>query len=206
MIAWFVASHLVSTLTGGGLLKLFLGNLMGDLKAVIAFLKAHSIWLTVSIVLASCWGVDHVISHRHSAKVEKQLTSANNALDTTKANLLAAADRAKREDAANAERVKAEQSAINERSAHDFEARIAAARAAAERLQRASAAHSGSGGTTPVSAVPASSGGTAQASGQDQLSTTDALTATEQAIQLDELISWIRRQHQVDPNKAPPHG
>lgn len=206
MIAWFVASHLFSTFAGGGLLKLFLGNLMGDLKAVLAFLKAHSIWLTVSIVLASCWGVDHVISHRHSAKVEKQLTAANNALDTTKANLLAAADRARREDAANAERVKAEQSAINERSAHDFETRIAVARAAAERLRRASAANPGNGGGPPVSGVSASSGGAADGPGQNQLSSTDALTATEQAIQLDELISWIRRQHQVDPNKAPPHG
>jgi hypothetical protein len=74
MLTWFVASHLISRFAGGGLLKLFLGNLMGDLKAVVAFLKAHSIWLTVSIVLASCWGVDHVISHRHAAKVESQLS------------------------------------------------------------------------------------------------------------------------------------
>jgi len=36
------------------------------------------------------------------------------------------------------------------------------------------------------------------------------LTATEQAIQLDELIKWVRRQHSVDPNgnaeARPPEG
>jgi hypothetical protein len=29
------------------------------------------------------------------------------------------------------------------------------------------------------------------------------LTATEQAIELDELIKWIRQQHSVDPNAQP---
>ena len=32
--------------------------------------------------------------------------------------------------------------------------------------------------------------------------TSAALTATEQAIQLDELIAWVRKQAAVDPNKA----
>jgi hypothetical protein len=102
--------------------------------------------------------------------------------------------------------VKAEQSAINERSANDFETRIAAARATAQRLQREAAAHPGNGGSASVSGLSAAPSGTAQTPGEGGLSVSDALTATEQAIQLDELISWIRRQHQVDPNKASPHG
>jgi hypothetical protein len=36
--------------------------------------------------------------------------------------------------------------------------------------------------------------------GADRLSVSDALTATEQAIQLDELIKWIRAQAKVDNN------
>jgi len=47
-------------------------------------------------------------------------------------------------------------------------------------------------------AIPASPGGAAQSSGEDRLSDADALTATEQAIQLDELIKWVRQQAEVD--------
>jgi hypothetical protein len=42
-----------------------------------------------------------------------------------------------------------------------------------------------------------------------ELPAPDALTATEQAIQLDELIKWIRSQAKVDNNPPPvasPHG
>ena len=42
--------------------------------------------------------------------------------------------------------------------------------------------------------------GAAQAAGQDRLPQADALTATEQAIQLDELIKWVRKQAAVDNN------
>jgi hypothetical protein len=48
--------------------------------------------------------------------------------------------------------------------------------------------------------LSASAGGTSQAAAQDRLSPTDALTATEQAIQLDELIKWVKAQAKVDNN------
>jgi hypothetical protein len=38
---------------------------------------------------------------------------------------------------------------------------------------------------------------------EGRLPPADALTATEQAIQLDELIKWVRSQAQVDVNAAP---
>lgn len=184
-----------------------IGTLLGRF---FASLNAQGvIGLAASLFLAFLWlrtGGEARHWHKQSDQFQKLYTAEKNALDQTKANLLAARNKAKAEDAANVERVKAEQSAINERSAHDFETRIAAARAAAERLQRASAAHPGSGGNSPVPGLSSAPGGTAEAAGQDRLSPTDALTATEQAIQLDELISWARRQHQVDPNKATPHG
>jgi len=82
-----------------------------------------------------------------------------------------------------------------------FEARLAAARAAAERLRLrpAAAADSGAGTGTPVSRIPTSTGGSAQTPGQDGLPPSDALTATEQAIQLDELIKWVKAQASVQP-------
>jgi len=117
----------------------------------------------------------------------------------TVASYRAAAERARQADAANAARVKASQAAINERTANDYETRIAAARASAGRLRRqaGTGADSGGGGTAPVPGLSASTPGTAQAAGQDGLSQSERLIATEQAIQLDELIKWVRQQHAV---------
>ena len=46
--------------------------------------------------------------------------------------------------------------------------------------------------------LPVAAGKTARSTGENGLPAEDALTATEQAIQLDELIKWVRRQHEVD--------
>ena len=115
----------------------------------------------------------------------------------TIANYRAAAEAARAADKAAAERAAAEQRAINERTVHDYETRLAAARAAADRLRRegTAAADRRSRGNAPVPGLSAAPDGTAQAAGQDRLP--DALLATEQAIQLDELIKWVRQQHAV---------
>ena len=126
----------------------------------------------------------------------------------TVANYRAAAEQARRNDAENLARVKAEQVKINERTGHDFETRIAAARASAERLrEQASAAASdpGDGRAAPVPGISAAAGGAAQAAGENRLPESDALIATEQAIQLDELIKWVRAQADVPASAAPTH-
>ena len=124
------------------------------------------------------------------------------AFSTTVANARAAADQARAADQANAARVTQEQGAITERTINDFEARLAAARADAQRLrvQPEAAADSGAGRGAPMPGVPAAAGGADQTAGEDRLPPEDSLTATEQAIQLDELIKWIRRQAAVDNN------
>jgi hypothetical protein len=48
--------------------------------------------------------------------------------------------------------------------------------------------------------LSAPTGGAAQDAGHDRLPHSDALTATEQAIQLDELINWVKAQANIDPN------
>jgi hypothetical protein len=53
-----------------------------------------------------------------------------------------------------------------------------------------------------VPGLSAAAGGAAQGTGKDRLPPADALTATEQAIQLDELIKWVRAQAAVDTNAA----
>jgi hypothetical protein len=141
---------------------------------------------------------------KQSAGFEQLYRNSETAFAETVANVRAAADLARAADRANADRVAAAQDAINERTAHDFEARLADARARAKRLHfhPQTAADPRAGRAASVPGVPAATGVAAQASGEDRLSGPDALTATEQAIQLDELIKWVRSQAKVDNNPA----
>ena len=134
----------------------------------------------------------------HYAEV---LASERGATAATIANVRAAAEQARAADKANAERVVARQGEINERSANDFETRLAVARAAAQRLRgegATGAADPGAGRAAAVPGLSAAAQGAAQAAGEDRLSAAERLIATEQAIQLDELIKWVERQHLVD--------
>jgi hypothetical protein len=131
---------------------------------------------------------------KQSSQFEQLYRGDQAAFAGTVANYRAAAAAARAADAASAARVRAEQGAINQRSEHDYETRVAAARAGAQRLRveaATAAAHPRGGGTTPVPGLSAPAGQFAQAPGQNGLPVDDALTATEQAIQLDELINWV---------------
>jgi hypothetical protein len=131
------------------------------------------------------------------------ISSERNAHAATVAGYRAAAEKARREDLERLARVKASQAAINERTAHDYESRIAAARASYERLRNdahAAAADPRTERTAPVPAISSSSGTAAQGAGEDGFPLADRLLATEQAIQLDELIKWVRRQAEVPTN------
>ena len=144
---------------------------------------------------------------KQSAQYEQLYRGQQLALARTVAGYRAATDAARAADQANARRVTAEQNAINERIAHDYETRLAAARARAARLQlgaRAAAGDPCAGRDAAVPGLPAARCGPAQAARENRLPAADALIATEQAIQLDELIRWVRRQHSIDVNAAPP--
>ena len=140
---------------------------------------------------------------KESGHFEQLYDQQRTALATTVANYRSAAEQARAADQANAERVAAEQRSINERTSNDYETRLAAARSLAQRLRGESASASADSGASGGAAVPGlstSAGGPAQGATQDGLPQSDRLTATEQAIQLDELIKWVRGQSSVDPN------
>ena len=145
---------------------------------------------------------------KQSASFEQLYRGEQAAFAGTVANYRAAAEQARAADQANLARVAAQQRAISERTSNDFEARLAAARQIArhlspERLRGETAgapADPGAPRTTPVPGLPIAPGGAAQAAGQDGLSPSDGLTATEQAIQLDELIKWVKAQAEVVPD------
>jgi hypothetical protein len=135
-----------------------------------------------------------------TAHYAELLAAERGAHSATVAGYRAAATQARAADSANAARVKAEQAAINERTADEYQNRIAAARAAAGSLRRttAAAADSGRGGAAPVPGLSAAAARASQTAGEDGLPDPDALIATEQAIQLDELINWVKAQSEVE--------
>jgi hypothetical protein len=141
---------------------------------------------------------------KQSAGFEQLYSHEQAAFAGTVANTRASAEQARAADKANADRVAAEQLTINEGTANAYETRLAAARARADelRVRSQAAANRGAGGGASVPGLPAAARGAAQAAGQDRLPGSDALTATEQAIQLDELIKWVRAQAAVDNNPA----
>ena len=142
-----------------------------------------------------------------AAERQVQTLETKAAFDTTVADYRAAAERALRQDEANAARVRAEQLEINERTRNDYQTRIAAARASAQRLraQSVGASDPGRGAGAPMPGLSSAAEGAPQATGQDELPagtstelrSGDALIATEQAIQLDELIQWVQSQSEV---------
>jgi hypothetical protein len=164
--------------------------------------------IAASLILAVLLVMQKVeTSHwkKQSSQFEQLYRGEQATFAGTVANYRAAAEAARAADLASAQRVHAEQARINERTAYDYEARLADARARAQRLRlqpQSAAADSGGPGGPPVPGLSAAPGGAAQAAGEDGLSASlvddDALTATEQAIQLDELIKWVRRQATVD--------
>ncbi len=154
-----------------------------------------------------------------AAERQYRLEAERTAHAGTMVQYRAAADRARAADRANADRVKSAQAAINERSVDDYQKRLAAARSAANRLRVPAAAPAGNSGAGRAATLPglsAAAGGAAETAGQDRLSVDeerarrdrgalgpeDALIATEQAIQLDELIKWVRRQAEIDVNRS----
>ncbi len=161
--------------------------------------------------IAACLGLGLLLliqkgetSHwkKQSASFEQLYHQDQAAFATTVANYRVAATEAAAADQANVQRVAADQAAITERTADDFESRLAAARADAQRLRSQSFAPADPSARrdAPMSGVSTAAPHSAQAPGQDGLPAVDALTATEQAIQLDELIKWVRAQAAINPN------
>ena len=92
------------------------------------------------------------------------------------------------------------------RVSDDFEVRIADARARAAAVSvrgQAAATDQGGGGIAPVPGVPDPARVAGEAAGENRLPAADALIATEQAIQLDELINWIEAQTRVAAEPGP---
>jgi hypothetical protein len=187
--------------------RLFLGGGIGIVRGIGGWLGKRSFAEIALIAVVAASLVIHLAEVHRLHKAEGQLLATSNAL--RKERLAHAADIARwkvgqaQADAlakANVARVTAEQKTIADERTKSYESRIADARARADRLRGASSIHQGTADATGMPGVPAAPG-LGQASGQGGLSAGDALIATEQAIELDELIKEWRKQSAIDPNK-----
>jgi signal transduction histidine kinase len=165
--------------------------------------------IAVSLALAILLVIQRGETHhwrKQSGQFEQLYQREQAALAGTVANYRAAAEAARAADRANAQNVAAEQTKISQEKSDEFETRLAAARAAAERLRigAAAAANPRSRGAAPVPGLSAAAGQPDQTAREDGFSIPDSLTATEQAIQLDELIKWVKAQAEVQPNADSP--
>ena len=166
-----------------------------NLQGIIGIAAAA---LLLVLVLVKAGEVRHW--RKQSARFELSYLAAQSEAARTVANYRAAADTARAADLANAARVAAGQRAISERTSNDLETRLTDARARAHRLRlaanaAATAGRAGRAASLPTAPATAGApGGTAQENG---LSLPDRLIATEQSIQLDELIKWVTAQETV---------
>lgn len=123
--------------------------------------------------------------------VPAQISFLGEALNAVRAKTA----KAQADDAAHAKAVETQQTQIGQESSRDYQAELARVRADyAERLRRASAANSGGGGKPSVPGASAGSSGSDAAAAQGGLPSPDALTATEQALQLQALQDWARKE------------
>jgi hypothetical protein len=142
---------------------------------------------------------------KQSGRYEQLYLAEQGSRAQTIANYRAAAEAARKEDLALARRVAAEQRSISERTNHDLQARLADARARAQRMQLGQGSTAAARGGRRAAAVPAAgaaSGAAGRAAEENGFSLADRLLATEQAIQLDELIKWVNGQAAVGRGDA----
>lgn len=165
--------------------------------------------LAASLILALLL-ITAKIDARHwrkqSTQFEQLYRGSEAALAGTIANVRAAAAAAEAADRAHIARVESAQASISERSTDALEFRLSDARARAQRLRDetgSAATAPGGGAAAIVPGLASRAPGAAEAARKTGFPVPDALIATEQAIQLDELIKWVRAQGAVDGAAEP---
>lgn len=167
----------------------------------------HAVILGLAVALAWHWLVIGPRLRTDLASEKAAHLETKQAWEQDIGNFLAAVAEAGRFDAANAERVRSEQDAINRRIADDYEARLRALRARAAAaaaggvrhiVESPTAASGGAGAAVP--GLPDAAGRSGEAPDPAGFPLAAAVIASEQALQLDALISWVEQQAAVDVN------
>lgn len=164
---------------------------------LIGMLRSH--WrLALFLALAGYAALLHLRlgeEKMHGAKLQARLVEASMLLDRERAEVRLRTATALAQDTARAARVERDQAIISKESVSEYQSDIAAVRASAQRLHGAtSTADPNSRGGKNLPGFPGTSGRADGASCENQLHAGDALIASEIALRLKALQSWLRQQ------------
>lgn len=160
-------------------------------KAALGFVTRYP-WQSAAIaLLVACAWLWRANNGLHDAIKAERAAHAQ-----TVANFRDAQAKAELAQKANLARVSIQQRNISDETLDDYNRRVADLR---ERYKRLLAqGNRGASGNPDLPAIPNATSGIDEAPKQDGLPAADALTASEQALQLDALITWVERQAKVE--------
>ena len=172
------------------LLKGF-GFVKEAIKAAIGFIVRHP-WQSTSVLLlvACAW------LWRANNGLEDTIKAERARYAQTMASFRDAQAKAELAQKANLARVSIQQRTITDETLDDYNRRVAVLRARYQRLL--SQGNRSASGNAAMPAIPDATGRIDEAADENGLPAADALTASEQALQLDALITWVERQAKVE--------
>ena len=160
------------------------------IKAALGFIARHPWQSAAVLLLVACAWLWRANNGLHDSLKAERAAHAETIAVFKKAQADAEAVQAH-----NLARVAKAQKDVTDETLDDYNRRVADLRARYKRLLEQG--NRSASGNPDLPAVPNATSGTDAAAQQDGLSSADALTASEQALQLDALITWVARQAKV---------
>lgn len=172
------------------LLKGF-GFIKDAIRAAIGFIARHP-WqsATLALLVACAW------LWRANNGLHDTIKAERARYAQTMASFRDAQAKAELAQKANLARVSIQQRTITDETLDDYNRRVAVLRARYQRLL--SQGNRSASGNAAMPAIPDATGRIDEAADENGLPAADALTASEQALQLDALITWVERQAKVE--------
>lgn len=167
------------------------GVVKKGLGAVLSLVTRYPLQCAMIVALVACAWLWRANSHlRDGIKAERAAHAQ------TQANFRKAQEEAEARQKANLARVAKAQEEITDETVTDYRARLADLHARYDRLR--TQGNRSASGNTGLSAVPDAASRIDETPGENGLPAPDALIASEQALQLDALITWVERQAKVE--------
>ena len=159
-------------------------------RALLGLVTRYPLQCALAVAIVACAWLWRANNGLHDSLKAERAAHAQ-----TVANFKKAQADAEAVQAHNLVRVAKAQKDITDETLDDYNRRVADLRARYKRLLEQG--NRSASGNPDLPAVPNATSGTDAAAQQDGLSSADALTASEQALQLDALITWVARQAKV---------
>lgn len=177
--------------------------LLGALSALFRAVRTNpALCVVIALAGLSAWfwhGKTVALAERD--RTRHQVTLEIAAHRQTKANYRAAQLQAQQMEAARLARVQTEQQRIAANVSSDYASRLADLRSRYERMHRGEEARAlayGTSGGQSVPAIPDAASRAYDAPGPEGLSLDERFLASQQAEQLDALITWVRTVSAID--------